>query len=549
VSCRVLCLGAAPASASTVGYDALSDTLTFMAAPGETNNATVQMWLGAVVVIDAAAAVVPGAGCAQSADGILCTTPAAGSTRIVIDAGDQADRMHVVNYGAPACGPVELRGGAGNDRLFGLDERGCPMTQTIDGGAGDDRIESGADADDVRGGDGYDTIDYTRSPGPVLIDLGSGDAVSGLPGEGDRLTGFEAGLGTASDDYLIGTGGPNLLDGGPGDDLIDGGPGADTLAGGEGDDILDYGIRTEPLTVYLDGSKPSGGASDGTGDVIRAVENVWSGGGNDTLVGDGQDNLLNGGYGADLLVGGGGDDLDDYSERTEAVAVTLEDAPTSGSAGDGQLGARDTLREIENLYGGDGNDVLTGNGEPNFIDGGDGDDAIDVYDGVLDEVDCGLGTGDQAKGDLADVAVGTNCETFVRSSFNVPVKVQPPVAQSPPVIPRVPVPALGLTLRLGKSTKLALSKGFAVTGTCNRACRLRAELKLNKQAARRLGLRSATTIATGSAAKSGKVTLKFTSAAKRALKKARQVKATLMITATGTDGKVAVVRRTMTLKR
>ena len=37
----------------------------------------------------------------------------------------------------------------------------------------------------------------------------------------------------------------------------------------------------------------------------------------------------------------------------------------------------------------------------NFIDAGDGDDLIDVYDGVRDEVDCGLGNNDSAKGDLS----------------------------------------------------------------------------------------------------------------------------------------------------
>jgi hypothetical protein len=74
-------------------------------------------------------------------------------------------------------------------------------------------------------------------------------------------------------------------------------------------------------------------------------------------------------------------------------------------------------------------------------------------------------------------------------------------------------------------------------------------LKVDAAAAKKLGFKKATTLATGTAAASGRVTLRFTRAAKRALKRARQLKATLSVTATGADGNVAVARRTVTLKR
>jgi Ca2+-binding RTX toxin-like protein len=370
---------AAPAYASTVAYDSASDTLTFAAAAGEHNDVKLTFASGTFTVTDAEAPVTAGVGCAPSGAGVTCA--AAAPKKVVVDAGDQDDRV--------VLGPLDA------------------TAQLVNGGPGDD--------------------------------------------------------------YLVGTVGPETLDGGAGDDLIDGDAGADVLIGGDGDDVVDYGLRTEGVTVYLDGSKPSGGASDGAGDTLSGIENVWSGRGNDTLIGDVQNNLLNGGYGADLLAGGAGDDYADYSERSEAVTVKLEDAPTSGSAGDGPLGARDTLRDIENIYGGDGNDSLTGSGVANFIDGGPGDDAIDVYDGVRDEVDCGLGNADKANGDLSDVAIGFNCETFVRSTFIVPIKIQPPVVQAPPVFMAPSAPALGVTLGLGKLPKLAaaLSKGLAVTGNCS----------------------------------------------------------------------------------
>ena len=87
------------------------------------------------------------------------------------------------------------------------------------------------------------------------------------------------------------------------------------------------------------------------------------------------------------------------------------------------------------------------------------------------------------------------------------------------------------------------------SATCSRTCRLSAELKVDTKAARRLGFKKAVTLATGSATASGKRHAALHERRQRALKKASQVKATLSVTATGADGKTAVARRTVTLKR
>src|SRR6185436_6186669 len=106
-------------------------------------------------------------------------------------------------------------------------------------------------------------------------------------------------------------------------------------------------------------------------------ENVTGGSGNDSLIGDTLANILNGGAGNDrlkgqagndTLIGGSGVDTADYSDKSLAVSVSLAGAANATvKVGDA---VEDTIRSIENVIGGSGNDVLTGDELENILNDG-----------------------------------------------------------------------------------------------------------------------------------------------------------------------------------
>lgn len=142
--------------------------------------------------------------------------------------------------------------------------------------------------------------------------------------------------------------------GGPGDDRIEAGPGNDELAGGSGAD---------------------------------------------TLAGGGGFDRLTGGEGSDALDGGDGADGVVY-EGAEPVVVDLADP-----APDGPASAPDTLRAVESVTAGAGDDVLRGDAGPNHLDGGDGQDRVEGRDGA-DHVAGGFGFDTVAAGPGDDEVEG-----------------------------------------------------------------------------------------------------------------------------------------------
>ncbi len=119
--------------------------------------------------------------------------------------------------------------------------------------------------------------------------------------------GNDAITGGVNADFLVGGGGADMLDGGDGADTFIGGGGNDSFVGGAGVDTANYGVATAGATVRLNLAT----ASDGSGgtDTLSGIENVTGSNFNDTLVGNGAGNVLNGGLGADTLVGLNGDDV------------------------------------------------------------------------------------------------------------------------------------------------------------------------------------------------------------------------------------------------
>ena len=357
----------APASATPNPgqVELLNGTLGYVAAAGQANTVSVDIESNVMVVRDVHP-LRPGIGCRSTADpGEIRCTPddTTGSqgynfTSYVVDAGDGDDRVTVSvetpggTYGYTSAGG-SITGGAGDDELTGSD--------------GQDTITGGPGADTLRGGNGdWDTVMYGDHASGVTVTIGAATGNgNAMDGTGDDVgADIENVSGTDANDTLTGDDGRNQLHGGLGADVLDGGGGEDWLAGATL--IQPYGQWWYP-GPYGSAPPPDGG---------------------DTLTGGDGHDYLQGGSGADLFDGGEGDDTADFSDHgyssyggtgpstpPEAITVTLDGLPNDGNSTDGAPAARDDVR-TENVGGGHGNDLLTGDDGANRIEGGGGEDTV-----------------------------------------------------------------------------------------------------------------------------------------------------------------------------
>lgn len=200
--------------------------------------------------------------------------------------------------------------------------------------------------------------------------------------------------GTALADTLLGAGYGDTLTGGAGHDQLAAGAGSDVLDGGPGNDVLDGGLGNDRavfngLGAVVVNLSLTGVQNTGQGwDTLQSIELVTSGGGNDLLIGStlpnsliagaGNDSLY-GSAGNDTLEGGTGDDLIDGGAGIDTAwfrgeTAVVVDLRIIAAQNTGQ--GRDTLRGIENLSSGDGNDRLTGNALANHLGSGAGNDTL-----------------------------------------------------------------------------------------------------------------------------------------------------------------------------
>ena len=249
-----------------------------------------------------------------------------------------------------------LRGGDGHDTLTG-----SAGQNTIQGGLGNDVIVGvrGSAADTLAGGEnaaGGDTVSYSGESAGVTIDLG---APGPDPGLTDNASQFENAIGGGGDDRIIGDADANRLVGNDGVDRLSGMAGADTILGGDEEDEILGGDGADQLSGEDDEDRIEGGADN---DVIDGGDDE------DSLVGD---------AGADVLAGGRGRDLVTYG-GSAPIAVSLDgdanDGATNAPAGPSEA---DNVLSTENVTGGAGNDVLTGDQGINTLVGGGGDDVLD----------------------------------------------------------------------------------------------------------------------------------------------------------------------------
>ncbi|MGV3635952.1 MAG: calcium-binding protein, partial [Pseudorhodoplanes sp.] len=250
----------------------------------------------------------------------------------------------------------------------------------ISGGGGNDVLGGGAGADQLFGEAGIDTVSYDGSQSGVAVTLNGNLAatVGGGDAAGDILIGFENIIGSAGNDVLKGDASANIIEGGLGDDDLDGVAGLDTAS---------YEHATAGVTVSL---LFQGAVQDTIGagkDTLANFENILGSAHADILVGDAKVNVISGGAGDDIVLGGLGADILDggtdkdtvaYASDQKGVTVTLGEngAQTSVTGNAGSEGIKDKIRNFENIYGGGGADILTGNSLANIIKAGDGADII-----------------------------------------------------------------------------------------------------------------------------------------------------------------------------
>lgn len=264
-----------------------------------------------------------------------------------------------------------LSGGAGNDTINGLGGN-----DILNGDEGNDTLNGGSGNDSMYGGDGNDSMN--GGTGNDYMDGGAGnDVINGNEGDDTLIggAGDDTLDGGKGNDSLYGNDGNDSLFGGDGDDYLDGGAGDDVLDGGDGDDTLIGGAGNDTITAGAGNDIVNGGAGNDTIDGGFGDDTLNGGAGNDIIDGGAGDDTLVLGPGADILVGGIGTDTltvdADFDDDGIIVNLATNEA-TLNATGDVS-----TLSSIENVIGGDGNDVITGNAYDNVITGGAGNDIID----------------------------------------------------------------------------------------------------------------------------------------------------------------------------
>ncbi|MDZ8134870.1 MAG: calcium-binding protein [Nostoc sp. DedQUE04] len=273
-----------------------------------------------------------------------------------------------------------LRGGDGNDTLNGGDGNdtldGGDRNNILNGGNGDDSFNFGSLStlvtQTVDGGTGNDflSLSYSSATTGITSTFNPTNNTVVISTTPDTTVFSYKNIeqlnitGTNYDDYLVGSTGNDTLRSGNGNDTIDGGTGEDFLdiSLSKGNHLLNGGDGNDSLRAWSYIYDEFGNVVEGS----ISGDNTLNGGiGNDTLnvYGSTDDNLLDGGDGNDFLSAFSG-----YS--------SLGNNTLNGGVGDDTLNVFGSSAHI--LDGGDGNDSLiasyeTGN---NLLDGGNGNDFL-----------------------------------------------------------------------------------------------------------------------------------------------------------------------------
>jgi Ca2+-binding RTX toxin-like protein len=346
----IVLVGTAHAEASSVRVE--RGQLIFQAAPGQTNRLTISD-TGRDLVLTDVVPLTPGVGCGRvTTTQVVCPSASVTSMTVYLGDGDDTaiNSARIPNAVFGDDGDDTLTGGSGADYLYG-DDGG----DALYGGDGNDHLNGGLGNDGLHGG----TNDDTLVGGPDCGEFYCGD-----------------------NDHLYGEQGTDHLAGGSSQDFLYGGSELekDYIDGTDGmRDAVYYSDRTNPVSVDL---LTGTGGESGENDELLNIQDIYTGQGDDEIIGDDRPNMISGGKGADDISGGG-----DYDE-------------IMGGSGDDYLYGEGG---IDPIYGGSGNDVVVGGLGNDELSGGDGDDQI--YGGPGD---------DELHGDAHDntsVPPGDDCFT------------------------------------------------------------------------------------------------------------------------------------------
>ncbi len=255
--------------------------------------------------------------------------------------------------------------GAGNDMV-----NAGGGNDFVDAGSGDDWIEGRQGDDRIVGGGGNDTL--------------FGDYRSRVADD-EKWRGLTVSRSSLDPSIAGNEHGRDFLDGGAGDDWIAGDGNDDTVLGGEGDD-----------TIFGDDQISNDGQL--IKDVYAGNDYVDAGDGKDRVFGGAKDDYLAGGKGDDVLYGdnsftdktpkpgnvtAAGNDTIDGGEGRDLIWGEGGDDSLSGGLGDDQLIGDGEVAELvsslhgrDTLDGGAGDDYLMGGGGDDLLMGGDGDDFL-----------------------------------------------------------------------------------------------------------------------------------------------------------------------------
>jgi CSLREA domain-containing protein len=327
-----------------------------------------------------------------------------GDDQVIGGEGPDTAAFNTVNAAVTADLDAGTATGQGSDSLLEIENlTGSAQSDTLAGDEGDNVLDGRALDDSLDGNGGSDTAAYSGIATAVTADLGAGTST----GQGtDALAEIENLLGSTQLDTLTGDAFANVLEGNNGNDNLNGSGGLDTAAyttstaaitasiaaqtaTGQGTDTY-TGIEGVLGSAFSDSL--TGDANDNRLDGAGGVDTVTfaaaagavsanlatdsaSGDGGDALpnvenlIGSPQDDLLTGDAASNVLDGAAGNDTASFAGATAAITASLRSDSASGEGSD-------SLPGIENLTGGDGDDILSGDESANVLDGGPGSDRV-----------------------------------------------------------------------------------------------------------------------------------------------------------------------------
>ena len=298
------------------------------------------------------------------------------------------------------------------------------------------------------GNGGNDTIIGSNTPfigmGDMIIGDNGNDIINAGSGNDYVFAGLgdDVANGNSGRDYIIGSGGNDNLNGGEGSDIISAGPGNDTvhgnkglidiILGGNGQDTLfgDQGVDfisggnhadiiqgNDSLDFILGGSGNDNIQGNDFVDIIlgnSGSDLIYAGKGIDLVLGNSENDVIYGESGTDVILGGsnievaeqlfGGDGID-IMIGGDGIDQMFGGAKLDimiGSADDDQMNGGDG---VDFMFGGDGHDIIEGENQTDIIGGGDGNDLI--LGGPGSDIAFGSkGCDNMNGGDQRDVVIG-----------------------------------------------------------------------------------------------------------------------------------------------